>query len=102
LPFLIQILLPLADNAGKNFPSSLYQQTQQELTEKFKGLTAYTRAPAEGLWKPRKGTQREDVVVYEVVTPSLQRRWWTQYRRRLQKIFRQETVLIRAQRTEVL
>src|SRR3954464_2373497 len=98
----MQILLPLRDNDGKGFRWKLYAQTKKELAHRFTGLTAYTRAPAEGLWKPGKGTVREEVVVYEVMTPLLDRNWWNRYRRRLEKTFRQETVLIRAQKTERL
>jgi len=80
----------------------LYRDTQKELTEKFKGLTAYSRAPAEGLWKPGKGTKRDEIVVYEVMAPALERRWWKAYRRRLEKMFRQEAVVIRAQKMEAM
>jgi hypothetical protein len=29
-------------------------------------------------------------------------RWWRRYRRRLEELFRQESVIIRAQQTEIL
>jgi hypothetical protein len=47
---LIQILLPLADNAGHPFPDDVLQAIQTELSERFGGLTAYNRAPARGVW----------------------------------------------------
>jgi hypothetical protein len=46
--YLIQILLPLVDNEGQPFPHSDYMRVRSELTERFGGLTAFTRAPAEG------------------------------------------------------
>jgi hypothetical protein len=92
----------LKDNQGTRLPWTLFRQTQQALTKKFKGLTAYSRAPAEGLWKPGRGTKRDEIVVYEVMTPNLDKSWWKEYRRRLEKMFRQEAVVIRAQRTKVL
>ena len=46
---LIQILLPLFDNGGQPFPRSDYMRVRSELTERFGGLTAFTRTPAEGL-----------------------------------------------------
>jgi hypothetical protein len=100
--YLVQILLPLADNRGRPLPWKLYKEIQKELTERFKGLTAYSRAPAEGLWKPRRGTKRDEIVVYEVMTPTLDRIWWKRYRRRLEEILRQETIVIRAQKMETL
>jgi hypothetical protein len=95
--YLIQILLPLNDNQGKRLPFALHRDTMRELTRRFRGLTAYTRAPAEGVWKPRSGTKHDEIVVYEVMAPRLERKWWKAYRRALEKRFRQESVVVRAQ-----
>src|SRR3954468_20193639 len=97
---LVQILLPLTDNLGRPLPRENFEKVQRELTERFKGLTAYTRAPAEGLWKPRKGTRRDEIIVYEVMVRSLNVSWWRQYRLRLEKLFQQESIVIRAQETK--
>ncbi len=80
----------------------LFEEVQVELTKRFKGLTAYTRAPAEGLWKPRKGTKRDEIVVYEVMVSSFNTRWWKQYKKRLEKLFRQKSIVIRVQATKLL
>ena len=45
--YLIHILLPLNDNEGRPHGRELLRAV--ELTERFGGLTAHTRAPAEGL-----------------------------------------------------
>ena len=100
--YLVQILLPLADNRCRRLPWKLYEQIQKELTKRFKGLTAYSRAPAEGLWKPRRGTKRDEIVVYEVMASTLDRTWWKRYRRRLEAMFQQESIVIRSQKTETL
>jgi thioredoxin reductase (NADPH) len=50
MPHLVQILLPAADNAGQPFPAGHYHAIRTKLTRMFGGLTAYTRAPAEGFW----------------------------------------------------
>jgi len=102
MTYLIQILLPLRDNRGKRLARGLYIRTQRKLTEKFKGLTAYSRAPAEGLWKPRDGTKREEIVVYEVMAAELEKKWWRRCRKQLERRFRQESIVIRAQQTTVL
>jgi hypothetical protein len=95
---LIQILLPLYDNSGKRVPRARFERTAEELARKFGGLTAYTRAPAKGLWrKPGAKTAHDDIVIYEVMSPRLAAKWWRQYRRRLEWEFRQHEIIIRAQ-----
>jgi hypothetical protein len=94
---LVQILLPLYDPQGERFPRELYGRVKDELTEKFGGLTAYARAPAEGLWEaPHGGTQRDDIVVYEVMAEELDASWWEDYRRTLEERFRQRELVVRA------
>jgi hypothetical protein len=100
--YLVQILLPLTDNQRKPLPRELFGQIQQELIDRFQGLTAYTRAPAEGLWKPRKGTRRDEIIVYEIMANTLEKTWWRDFRERLEKLFKQESVVIRAQLMEIL
>lgn len=52
---LIEILLPLQDNAGNSFPESYFKEVEQTLTEKFGGITAFNRSPAVGKWKRPQG-----------------------------------------------
>jgi hypothetical protein len=99
---LIQILLPLKDNHGQAFPGQLFRKTKAELTRRFKGLTVYSRAPAEGIWKPGTNTRRDEIVVFEVMAPALERRWWKQYRSRLERSFRQQSIVVRAQEMVLL
>jgi hypothetical protein len=99
---LIQILLPLYDNAGNPFGEGLYGKVRRELTERFGGLTAFTRAPAQGLWKDEDETKRDDIVVFEVMTEELDAGWWRGYRASLEKAFRQDAIVIRAQTVMVL
>jgi hypothetical protein len=99
---LVQILLPLYDNAGAPLARALFDAVRAELTERFGGLTAYSRAPAVGLWKDEDApageaaTVRDDVVVYEVMADALDAAWWRAYRTTLETRFRQDEVLIRA------
>jgi hypothetical protein len=100
---LIQVLLPLYDNAGQPLPRDLFRSVAAELTDRFGGLTAYTRAPAEGLWKEDGNTTaRDDVVLLEVMAPDLDRAWWRTYRAGLEARFRQQKVVVRAQVVEML
>ena len=50
MPYLIQLLLPLYDNLGNRFPAKSYATVRSDLAERFGGITAHSRAPAEGLW----------------------------------------------------
>jgi hypothetical protein len=68
----------------------------------FGGLTAYTRAPAEGLWESGSTVKRDDIVVVEVMVDSLDRKWWEAYRRELAQLFRQDQIVLRAQTYERL
>ena len=100
---LVQVLLPLYDNDGNALPRDLYRQVATELSERFGGLTAHTRAPAEGLWRDGPAdTVRDDIVIYEVMTDAVDAPWWQAYRRRLESRFRQEQVVIRVQDIQLL
>jgi hypothetical protein len=94
---LVQMLLPVVDNNGRRLPSSHFEAVRREMTDRFGGVTAYTRAPAVGLWQPDTGdVQRDDVVMVEVVVEQLDRAWWAAYRQQLEAAFEQETILVRA------
>ena len=95
---LVQIVLPLYDNAGSRLERALFTTTVAELTDRFGGATAFTRSPAEGFWEtPAGAVQRDDVIVVEVMTGDVRDdEWWDAYRARLEARFQQQTILIRA------
>jgi hypothetical protein len=98
LSHLVQILLPLTRPDGTNFPAGLHEAVAKELADRFGGLTAYSRAPAKGLWKERPGkVERDDIVVYEVMTDDLDETWWTRYRATLERRFEQDELVVRVQ-----
>ena len=92
---LIQILLPTYDNEGHKFSQEIYRTIGNELVAQFSGLTAYTRAPAEGSWTRGNETARDEIVVFEVMVQELDDQWWSQYRIELEGRLRQEHVVIR-------
>lgn len=99
---LIQLMLPLYDNAGVAIDRQLFRDVRQVLLERFGGVTAFTRAPAQGLWQDGARVQRDDVLLYEVMAESLDREWWAAYRRELEDKFRQQELVVRAQPIERL
>lgn len=93
---LIQLLLPVRDNDGVPFGREPHDAVRRELTEAFGGVTAYTRAPASGLWAEGSEVVHDDLVIYEVMIDTLDERWWRDYRASLEERFRQDEIVIRA------
>jgi len=95
---LSQIPLPLRTPHGNAFAHAEFERIAAELTERFGGVTAFLRAPASGLWQEgRTGrTERDDIVVYEVMVDELDPAWWEQYRRTLEMRFAQHELVVRA------
>ena len=95
--YLVQLLLPIYDNEGQAFGKAMFDRVRDEMTERFGGVTAYRRSPAEGLWKEDEGkVARDDVVIYEVMTGELDRAGWKRYAQELAARFRQEEMMVRA------
>lgn len=98
--YLVQILLPLSGPAGP--AAAALAKVSEELTDRFGGVTAYTRTPATGLWKTSGDTDRDMVVMVEVVVDHFDRRWWVAYREALEQRFSQELIHTRALAVEVI
>ena len=95
--FLVEFLLPVFDNDGVHFPKEEFDRVRRELTERFGGVTAFMRSPAMGLWADEDGVVRpDDLVGFEVMTESLDRDWWRNYREQLTQRFRQQEIVLRA------
>ncbi|WP_432444299.1 hypothetical protein [Rhizobium leguminosarum] len=59
------------------------------------GVTLHGNSPAEGLWCDDGEIERDRIVVAELMTPDLDRTWWSSYRKELEARFRQEEIVIR-------
>ena len=99
---LVEIFLPLADNQGRPFPKERYAEIRDALAKAFGGVTAFMRSPAEGAVREEGDTVRDDIVVFEVMTETLDRDWWATYRKSLEREFDQDEILIRATKIERL
>ena len=92
---LIRLILPLRDNDKQPFPSAYFGSVREDLANRFGGVTAFLRSPAVGLWKERTGEiNRDEVVMFEVMTEQLYKEWWADYRKELQDRFRQEELVV--------
>ena len=99
---LVEILLPLFDNDGKRLAPELYADVREELVGVFGGLTAFSRSPAEGVWEEGGERSNDDIVIFEVMSDTLDRAWWRRFRERLEREFRQDEIVVRAREVERL
>ena len=99
---IVEIFLPLFDNDGQRFGPQLYTRVREQLVERFGGLTAFTRSPAEGLWEDGGERSRDEIVIFEVMSDGLDRNWWERYRAELERRFRQDAIVVRAHEVEIL
>jgi len=98
----VEIFLPLNDNEGARFGAELLGKVRGELVERFGGLTAFTRSPAEGLWEDEGEVTRDEIVIFEVMAEELDRGWWADYRRQLEQVFVQDAIVVRARAVDLL
>ena len=91
---LVQILLPTHMRDRTPIAPEQFAQVRAELTERFGGVTAYSRSPATGLWKrdDDEAIERDQVIMVEVVVDVFDREWWAGYREQLETRFGQEEV----------
>ena len=95
--YLVQLLLPTHRQNGDSVAPEEFARVRVELTERFGGVTAYSRSPATGLWKrDDEEVERDQVIMIEVVVEVFDREWWARYREQLETRFGQQEVLARA------
>lgn len=98
----IEVFLPLDTGRGEPIGPEVIEGLVAGLADRFGGATAYTREPAEGLWKRATTIERDRIIVVEVMVGDVDQTWWADYRRRLETEFEQESVLIRATLCQML
>ncbi|OWV74489.1 hypothetical protein ATY76_28135 [Rhizobium sp. R339] len=97
MSYLVEVLLPVDGDAGP-----ILEEIRGKLTETFGGVTMHVTAPAEGLWMNEGDVDRDRIVVVEVMTDDLDRRWWAAYRKELESRLDQEEIVVRASEVERL
>lgn len=91
----VQLLLPLFDNDGCPFPAETMRGIREDLITRFGGVTAFSRAPADGVWSDNGRRIRDQVILVEVMVATLDRDWWRGFRTSLEEALRQDSVVIR-------
>ena len=72
------------------------------MSARFGGVTAYSRAPAEGIWRDGDTKEKDDIVIVEVMADELDRGWWHDFRARLERRLDQDELVVRAHDIERL
>jgi hypothetical protein len=91
----VEVFLPLDTGRGEPLPPETIEGLVAGLSDRFGGATAYTREPAEGLWKRATTIERDRIIVVEVMVDEVDEQWWSAYRERLEREFAQDRVLVR-------
>ena len=99
---LVKIFLPLNDNNGRPFDAEKYVAVREHLTERFGGFTAFSRSPAQGTTSNGGKTVHDEIIVFEVMTETLDASWWKSYRLQLERDFRQDENVVRASTVTLL
>jgi len=92
---IVEVFLPLDRGDGSPIEPDLIGGFVAGLADRFGGATAYSRAPADGVWKGDHGLERDRILVIEVMLEALDEAWWRAYRSRLEAELGQEQILIR-------
>ncbi|RYZ14683.1 MAG: hypothetical protein EON61_02725 [Alphaproteobacteria bacterium] len=96
---LVEILLPLApDRLG----DTTLQDVSRHLTNRFGGVTTFVRTPGEGAWKTQEGVVKDQIVVLEVMAPTVDHAWWRVFRTDLEHRLEQQEIVIRCHPIERL
>lgn len=93
---LIEVFLPTSYGDGGLIPEAIFTLIQDELVETFGGATIYLRAPAKGLWSNASTIEMDQIIVIEVMVSELERKWWKEFRLRIESLLRQSDILIRS------
>ena len=93
---IVNIYLPQVSQDGVPFDEGHYLSIRTELIHKFGGLTQYDQVPAIGYWKEdaRKPISKDLVIHYEVICPRLDKKYWADFRKRMEVTFQQIQILI--------
>lgn len=93
--WIVELFLPLERSSKPFLEPEVIERIVTDLANQFGGATAFTRSPAEGLWKQQFTIQKDRIIIVEVMVNEIDEAWWRRYRRSLESQFAQDEILIR-------
>ncbi|RLP22749.1 hypothetical protein [Mesorhizobium sp. YM1C-6-2] len=100
--YLVEVFVPLDRGDGSPVHHHEIRALVRRLADRFGGATAFSRAPAQGLWKESDGISQDRIVIAEVMVDTLDRSWWTAFKEELERDLQQEQIVVRCATCEVL
>jgi len=91
----VEVFLPLDKGNGIAVEVEQIEAIVKGLADRFGGATAFTREPADGLWKRSSTIERDRIIIVELMMDEVDDAWWKDYRHRLEREFDQEEIMIR-------
>lgn len=91
----IELFLPLDKGSGVSVEVERIEAIVKGLADRFGGVTAYTREPAEGMWRRPTTIERDRILVVEIVVREVDDTWWRDYRSRLEEELEQDQIMVR-------
>lgn len=83
----IEVFLPLKTRSGAAIGENILEGIVGGLADRFGGVAAFTRSPAEGLWKDGNSIQKDQIIIIEVMLETVDDLWWRDYRSWLEAQF---------------
>ncbi|KQM77849.1 hypothetical protein ASE74_15725 [Pedobacter sp. Leaf216] len=96
---LVQLFIPITESSIFN---RTLQKLQKSLTEKFGGLSLYTRQPIKGIWQDGNQTEYDKLIVVEVMTAHFNAPYWKEIKSNLEKTLHQKEIIIRHYKVSTL
>jgi hypothetical protein len=99
---LVELFVPLNRGDGSPVKPNEIQALVRRLADRFGGATAFSRTPADGLWKDGSAMSHDRIVIIEVMVDQLDRKWWAAFKGDLERDLQQEKLVVRCALCELL
>ncbi|MDQ0637814.1 inorganic pyrophosphatase [Pedobacter sp. W3I1] len=90
---LIQLFLPLINSPSAD---KKLKALEQKLIKNFGGLSIYAQNPVSGKWREKGQLEKDKMMVFEVMVPIFDQKFWQKLKTSLEKQFNQKEILIRS------
>ncbi|WP_196258686.1 hypothetical protein [Pelagibacterium limicola] len=93
---LVGVFLPLDTKHQTPIAPDVFEGIFRDLAHRFGGATAFSRAPAQGLWNDEGLMKSDRLIIVEVMVEDVDESWWKDYRLWLKSELEQDEIIIRA------